>query len=66
VDLKGRSTMNEYTIEKITIIKKSAEILLKHYKSRGFKNTLIETGLSNILEMASSVLEDIAKEKDRG
>lgn len=58
--------MNENTIHKITIIKKSAEILLEHYLSKGIKNTLMETGIKNILEITSSVLEDIEKEKDRG
>lgn len=57
--------MNEYTIHKIAIIKKSAEILLENYESRGFKNTLMETGLKNIIGMADSVLEDIAKEKNK-
>ena len=55
--------MNESTIEKITIIKKSAEILLENYEKRGLKNTIMEVGLKNILGMSSSVLEDIAQEK---
>ena len=63
MDLKGRSTMNEYTIKKINIIKKSAELVLESYQKRGLKNTIMETGIRNILGMADSVLEDIADEK---
>ena len=55
--------MNEHTIKKITIIKKSAEILLENYKNRAFKNTIVEVGLNNILGMCDSILEDIEKEK---
>jgi hypothetical protein len=58
--------MNEYTIHKITIIKKSAEILLEHYEKKGFKNTLFEVGLKNILGMSDSILEDIEAEKNKG
>ncbi len=57
--------MDDNTIHKIGIIKKSAEILLEHYESRGFKNTLMETGMKNILELSNSILEDIRNGKDR-
>lgn len=55
--------MNEYTSKKVNIIKRSAEILWEHYEKKGFKNTLIETGIKNILGMCDSILEDIEKEK---
>jgi hypothetical protein len=58
--------MNDYTIEKVNIIKKSAEILLENHKTRGFKNTIVEVGLKNILGMCDSILEDIEAEKNKG
>jgi len=58
--------MKEHTIHKITIIKRSAEILLENYQGRGIKNTLFETGLKNILGMCDSILEDIEAEKNKG
>jgi hypothetical protein len=57
--------MNEYTIEKVTIIKKSTEILFEHYQKRGFKDLLIEGALKNILGMCDSILEDIEPEKNK-
>lgn len=57
--------MNEYTIKKINIIKKSAELLLENYEKRGLKNTIMETGLKDILGMCDSILEDIPDEKAR-
>jgi len=58
--------MNEYTIKKVNIIKKSAEILLENYERKGFKNTIAEVAIKNILGMCDSVLEDIEAEKNKG
>ncbi len=33
-------------------IKKSAELVLEHYRSKGLKNILIEVGLKNIITLA--------------
>jgi len=55
--------MNEDIIKKVKAIKRSAELLLEHYETRAFKNTLMETGLKNILGISDSILEDIEKEK---
>jgi len=57
--------MNEDIAKKVNIIKRSAEILLEHYEGRGIKNSLMQIGLKNILEMSVSILEDIAKEKEK-
>ena len=54
--------MNENTLHKITVIKKSAEIVLEHCSSRGFNDGLIERGIKNILSMSKSVLEDVERE----
>jgi len=58
--------MNEYTIKKVNIIKRSAEILLEHYQMKGFKDVLIEVAVKNILGMCDSILEDIEAEKNKG
>jgi hypothetical protein len=55
--------MKEHLIKKLDIIKKSAELLLTHYESKGFKNTLFEVGLKNILNMSQEAIAEIEKEK---
>jgi hypothetical protein len=55
--------MNEILIKKLGFIKMSAEILLEHHQARGFKNTMMETGLKNILEIAQEAIYEIQKEK---
>jgi len=57
--------MNDDIAKKVNIIKRSAEILLEHYEGREIKNSLMEIGLKNILEMSVSILEDIAKGKEK-
>ena len=42
-------------------ILQSARLVLEHYKSRGFKNTLIEVGLNNIIGMTETAIEMIEK-----
>ena len=42
-------------------ILQSARLVLEHYRSRGFKNTLIEVGLNNIIGMSESAIEMLEK-----
>ena len=42
-------------------ILQSARLVLEHYRSRGFKNTLIEVGLNNIIGMTETAIEMIEK-----
>jgi hypothetical protein len=42
-------------------VKQSGRLVLEHYKSRGFKNTLIEVGLNNIIGMTETAIEMIEK-----
>lgn len=44
-------------------IKKSAELVFEHYQSRGFKNTLIEVGLKNIISMAKDGMKQMESPK---
>jgi hypothetical protein len=54
---------DEEIIKTFEIIKKSSELIFEHYKSKGFKNSLIEVGIQNIIGMCRTALEQIAKEK---
>lgn len=56
----------EEIIKTLDVIKKSGELVFEHYKSRGFKNSLIEVGIQNIIGTCDTALEQIAKEKDEG
>lgn len=57
--------MKEEEIAKtFEVIKKSSELVFEHYKARGFKNSLIEVGIQNIIGMCNTALEEIAKEKN--
>jgi len=38
--------------------------VFQHYKARGFKNSLIEVGIKNIIGICDTALEKIAKEKN--
>lgn len=42
-------------------ITKSVELVLEHYKSRGFKNSLIEVGLRNIISLAKEGIDLIGQ-----
>jgi hypothetical protein len=55
--------MKEHLINKLDIIKKSAELLLEHHETRGLKNSLMEVGLKNILAMSQEAILEIEKEK---
>ena len=56
----------EEIIKTFEVIKKSGELVFEHYKARGFKNSLIEVGVKNIIGMCDTALEEIAKEKNEG
>jgi len=56
----------EEIIKTFEVVKKSGELVLEHYKARGFKNTLIEVGIKNIIGICDTALEQIAKEKGEG
>jgi len=55
--------MNVILLKKLDVIRKSSEILLEHYQTRGFKNSLMEVGLKNILNMSQEAIDEIEKEK---
>jgi hypothetical protein len=59
-------TKDEEIIKTFEVVKKSGELVLEHYKARGFKNTLIEVGIKNIIGICDMALEQIAKEKSGG
>lgn len=42
-------------------ILQSARLVLEHYRSRGFKNTLIEVGLNNVIGMTETAIEMLGK-----
>jgi hypothetical protein len=45
-------------------IRQSGVLVLEHYRSRGFKNTMIEVGLKNIIELAQGGIDQIEKGKE--
>lgn len=56
----------EEVIKTLEGIKKSGELVFEHYKARGFKNTLIEVGIQNIIGTCNTALEQITKENGEG
>ncbi len=42
-------------------ILQSARLVLEHYQARGFRNSLIEVGLRNIMGLAEAGIEMIEK-----
>jgi hypothetical protein len=44
-------------------ILQSARLVLEHYRSRGFKNTLIEVGLNNVIGMTETAIEMLEKKQ---
>ena len=44
-------------------IGKSAELVFEHYRTRGFKNTLIEVGLNNIIALAQEGIKLVEQGK---
>lgn len=55
--------MKEHLIKKLELIKRSAEILLEHYETRAFKNSLMEIGLKNIIAMSQEAIAEIEEQK---
>jgi len=53
----------EEIIKTLEVIRKSGELVFEHYKAKGFKNTLIEVGIQNIIGTCDTALEQIANEK---
>ena len=53
----------EEIVKTLEVIKKSGELVFEHCKTRGFKNTLIEVGIKNIIGICDTALEQITKEK---
>ena len=58
--------MKEDLLKKLEVINKSAELLLTHYETKGFKNTFMEVGLKNILAMSQEAINEIEEEKAPG
>ena len=60
--------MDTNIVEVLTDIKKSTELVFEHYKyferSKGFKNTLIEIGLENIISMTQNGINEIEQTKN--
>jgi len=56
---------DEEIIRSFEIIKKSAELVLEHYKSRGFRNSVIEVGIRNIVDICKVNLERVTEEKGK-
>jgi len=54
---------NEGIIKVLQNIKRSSELVFEHYKFKGFKNSLIEIGIQNIIDMCNMALEEIDKGK---
>ena len=60
---EGVATMeHEEIIKTFEVIKKSGELVFEHFKAGGFKNSLIEVGIQNIIGTCDTALEQIAKE----
>ena len=56
---------DEEIIWSFEIIKKSGELVLEHYKSRGFRNSVIEVGIRNIIDICKLNLEQDTEEKGK-
>jgi len=46
-------------IKILEIIKKSAELVLTHHEARGFKNSITEIGLKNIIGLRQDCIDGI-------
>jgi len=55
--------MKENLLKKLDIIKKSAELLMDHHETRGFKDRLMEVGLKNIISISQEAIAEIEEEK---
>ncbi len=51
--------METDVLEILENIKKSAELVLEHYRSRGLTSTLIEVGLKNIITLAKDGMKQM-------
>ncbi len=56
----------EEIIKTLEVIKRSGEPVFEHCKARGFKNTLIEAGIKNIIGICDTALEQMEREKGQG
>jgi hypothetical protein len=60
--------MDTNIVEVLKNIKKSTELVFEHYRyferAKGFKNTLIEIGLENIISMAQDSIDEIEQTKN--
>jgi hypothetical protein len=59
VGQKGVGSMETIVVKILKNIKQSAELVFQHYESRGFKNTLTEVGLKNIIALAQEGIDQI-------
>jgi hypothetical protein len=55
--------MKEDLMEKLKFINRTAEILMEHYESRPFKNSIMGVGLRNIIGISQEAIDEIEKEK---
>jgi len=55
--------MKEELLKKLKAINRTAEILVEHYETRAFKNSIIEVGLKNIIGISQEAIAEIEKEK---
>ena len=60
---KGVGPMETTVVNILRNIKQSAELVFQHYESRGFKNTLIEVGLKNIIALAQEGTDQMKQTK---
>jgi hypothetical protein len=66
IDCPDRMKGDRMEMQKILDnILQSAQLVLEHYRSRGFKNTLIEVGLNNIIGMSESAIEMLDKNQGK-
>jgi hypothetical protein len=60
--------MDTNIVEVLRNIKKSTELVFEHYKyferAKGFKNSLIEIGLKNIIGMAQDGINEVEQTKN--
>ena len=55
--------MEERIKEILEKIKRTADIILEHQRSRAFKNSIITVGAESIIGMSKEALDEIEKEK---
>ena len=55
--------MKEDVVTKLNAIRRTAEIILEHQKSKAFQNTIITVGAENIIGISKDAIAEIEKEK---